>query len=94
MLRLTGKIAPPGGPALPFLDFSDMELSCRDGILVSKRIRKGKRNAPVNGILYWKGGDYAAELADTPWQPTRTWDLAQLLPEGGFEEKFLIHLKA
>ena len=59
-----------------------------------KKIRKGKRNAPINGIIYWKGGDYASELSGTPWQPTQTWDLAQLLPEGGFEEKFLVHLKA
>ncbi len=58
------------------------------------KIRKGKRNAPVNGILYWKGGDYAAEFAGTPWQPTHAWDCAELLPEGGFEEKYLVHQKA
>ncbi|MGE4550138.1 MAG: 16S rRNA (guanine(527)-N(7))-methyltransferase RsmG [Opitutales bacterium] len=59
-----------------------------------KKIRKGKRHAPVNGILYWKGGDYAEELADSPWSATQVWDVAELLPEGGFEGKFILHLKA
>ena len=59
-----------------------------------KKIRKGKRHSPVNGILYWKGGDYAEELADSPWSATQVWKVDELLPEGGFEEKFLIHLKA
>ena len=61
---------------------------------IRKKIRKGKRNSLVNGILYWKRGDYAAELSGTPWKPTQTWDCAELLPEGDFEGKFLIHLKA
>ncbi|MBL63918.1 MAG: 16S rRNA (guanine(527)-N(7))-methyltransferase RsmG [Opitutae bacterium] len=59
-----------------------------------KRIHKGRRHAPANGILYWKGGDYTAELEGTPWQPTQVWDCAELLPECGFEEKYLFHLKA
>ena len=59
-----------------------------------KKIRKGKRHAPLNGILYWKGGDYTEELGGTPWSPTQVWDVAELLPGGDFEEKFIIHLKA
>jgi 16S rRNA (guanine527-N7)-methyltransferase len=59
-----------------------------------KKIRKGKRHFPINGILYWKGGDYAEELAESPWSATQVWKVDELLPEGGFEEKFLIHLKA
>jgi 16S rRNA (guanine527-N7)-methyltransferase len=58
------------------------------------KIRKGKGHAPRNGILYWKGGDYDAELAGTPWRPTQTWDVSELLPEGDFEGKCLLHLKA
>jgi len=59
-----------------------------------KKIRKGKRHFPVNGILYWKGGDYADELADSPWSATQVWKVDELLPEGDFEGKFLLHLKA
>ena len=59
-----------------------------------KKIRKGKRHAPLNGILYWKGGDYTEELDGTPWSPTQVWDVAELMPEGGFEEKYLVHFKA
>ncbi|MBG30565.1 MAG: 16S rRNA (guanine(527)-N(7))-methyltransferase RsmG [Opitutae bacterium] len=59
-----------------------------------KKIHKGMRHSPANGILYWKGGDFSEELESTPWQTTQAWDVAELLPEGEFEEKFLLHIKA
>jgi 16S rRNA (guanine527-N7)-methyltransferase len=60
---------------------------------VSNKIRKGSRNAPSNGILYLKGGDYTEELKSSGLHPAKVWNLDESLPQAGLGEKFLIQLK-
>jgi 16S rRNA (guanine527-N7)-methyltransferase len=60
---------------------------------VSNKIRKGSRNAPSNGILYLKGGDYTEELKSSGLHPAKVWNLDESLPQAGLGEKFLIHFK-
>jgi 16S rRNA (guanine527-N7)-methyltransferase len=61
---------------------------------VRKRLNKGQRNSIPNGILYWKGGDWEDELEGTKLQPSRIWDAGEILPEAGYEEKYILHFKA
>ena len=59
----------------------------------SDKIAKGERHSPANGILYLKGGDYNEELKSSGLHPKTTWNLSELLPEAGLDEKYLIHFK-
>lgn len=61
---------------------------------VRNRLHKGQRNSIVNGILYWKGGDWQEELATSHLKPTQVWDAGEIFPEAGFEEKYILHIKA
>jgi len=61
---------------------------------VRNRLHKGQRNSIVNGILYWKGGDWQEELANSHLKPTQVWDAGEIFPEAGFEEKYILHIKA
>ncbi len=61
---------------------------------IRDRLHKGQRNSIGNGILYWKGGDWKNELEDSHLQPTRVWDAGEILPDAGYEEKFILHFKA
>ncbi len=61
---------------------------------VRERLHKGQRNSIANGILYWKGGDWKEELDGSHLQPTHVWDAGEILPEAGFQEKYILHFKA
>ena len=60
---------------------------------VHKKIAKGAKHSPANGILYLKGGDYTEELAGTGPTPAKIWNLDELLPEAELGEKYLIHFR-
>jgi 16S rRNA (guanine527-N7)-methyltransferase len=60
---------------------------------VHKKVAKGAKHSPANGILYLKGGDYTAELEGTGPTPAKIWNLDELLPEADLGEKYLIHFK-
>lgn len=60
---------------------------------VRKRLRKGQRNSIINGILYWKGGNWKEELDGSHLKPANVWDVAKLLPEANCEEKYILHFK-
>ena len=61
---------------------------------VRNLVRKGRRHHPANGVLYWKGGDWQAELGRGQPQPDQVWNLDELLPGGGFKEKYILHFKS
>lgn len=60
---------------------------------VRGKIRKGTRHSPANGILYLKGGDYQDELRASGLRPAKVWNLSDLAPDSGMEEKYLLHFK-
>ena len=61
---------------------------------IKDKLRHGKKNSIPNGLIYWKGGDWKEELQGHRLQPSRTWDVAKLLPEGDFEDKHILHFTA
>jgi 16S rRNA (guanine527-N7)-methyltransferase len=61
---------------------------------IKDKLRKGNRNSVKNGLLYWKGGDYKEELKGHRLQPSYIWDVAKVLPNGDFEEKYILHFSA
>ncbi len=61
---------------------------------IKDKLRKGNRNSLKNGLIYWKGGDYKEELEGQRLQPSQIWDVAKILPNGDFEEKYILHFSA
>jgi 16S rRNA (guanine527-N7)-methyltransferase len=61
--------------------------------LVRPRVRRGEKHAPGNGIIYWKGGSLAEEEAATGIAPSRALSLEELLNDGHFKEKYIIHYR-
>lgn len=59
---------------------------------VKDKIRKEQRNALENGILYLKGGDFAAET-DPYGEKVTIYDIPRFFKEDFFETKKVIHLK-
>lgn len=59
---------------------------------VKDKIRKEQKNALENGILYLKGGDFAAETAPYGEKVT-IYDIPRFFKEDFFETKKVIHLK-
>lgn len=58
---------------------------------IKGKLRKGNRNSIKNGLLYWKGGDFKEELEGQRLQPAQIWDVAKILPNGDFDEKYILH---
>ena len=61
---------------------------------IKDKLRKGNRNSIKNGLLYWKGGDFKEELEGQRLQPAQIWDVAKILPNGDFDEKYILHFPA
>ena len=61
--------------------------------LVRPRVRRGEKHSPGNGIIYWKGGSLADEEAATGIIPTRALSLEELLNDGYFKEKYIVHYR-
>ncbi len=61
---------------------------------IKGNLRRGQRNSLPNGVLYWKGGDLAAEYAAVGIEPRRTIDLEAELKDPYFAEKYILHFDA
>jgi 16S rRNA (guanine527-N7)-methyltransferase len=63
--------------------------------LIRARVRAGEKNAPGNGVIYWKGGSLAAEEAALGIAPSHVLPLAEALPdaENHFHEKYIVHYR-
>lgn len=57
-------------------------------------LRRGQRNSIPNGVLYWKGGDLAPELASIGIEPRKTIDLHEALEDDYFMQKYILHFDA
>lgn len=56
--------------------------------------RKGSKNSLENGLLYWKGGEYAEEVKALRLTPRNVWPISDFLPGKEFEGKYLLHFLA
>ncbi len=61
---------------------------------IKGNLRRGQRNSLPNGVLYWKGGDLAAEYAAIGIEPRRTIDLEAELKDPYFAKKYILHFDA
>lgn len=61
--------------------------------LVRPRVRRGEKHSPANGIIYWKGGSLADEETATGITPVRALSLEELLNDGCFKEKYIVHYR-
>ena len=52
-------------------------------------IKKGKSGELANGLICLKGGDLNQEISESDVRPS-LWDLEDIFPKEGFEEKFVI----
>lgn len=60
---------------------------------IRKRVRRGAKHSPENGVIYWKGGSLAAEENELGIAPTRVLSLAELLGDAHFFEKYIVHYR-
>ena len=60
--------------------------------LVGRRVRAGEKNAPCNGVAYWRGGSLAGDEAAAGVAPARVVSLAEILPgaEDFFQGKHIV----
>jgi len=56
--------------------------------------RRGRKHSLENGLLYWKGGEYAEEVAAMKIQPRHAWPINDFLPGDAFAGKYLLHFLA
>lgn len=61
---------------------------------IQGNLRRGQRNSLPNGVLYWKGGDLAAEYAAIGIKPRSTIDLQSELQDPYFADKYILHFDA
>ena len=63
--------------------------------LIRERMRSGEKNAPGNGVIYWKGGSLADEENALGIAPSRVLSLAETLSDadGYFHEKYIVHYR-
>lgn len=61
---------------------------------IKGNLRRGERNSIPNGVLYWKGGDLAAEYAAIGIEPRHRIDLEADLQDPYFAEKYILHFDA
>ncbi|WP_269537745.1 16S rRNA (guanine(527)-N(7))-methyltransferase RsmG [Cerasicoccus fimbriatus] len=61
---------------------------------IKKLGRRGKKHSLENGLVYWKGGEYADEVAKLKIKPRHVWPISDFLPGEEFEGKYLLHFLA
>ncbi|GHB99007.1 16S rRNA (guanine(527)-N(7))-methyltransferase RsmG [Cerasicoccus arenae] len=61
---------------------------------VRKLSRRGKKHSLENGLLYWKGGEYAEEVDKLKIKPVHVWPIDDFLPGEEFAGKYLLHFRA
>ncbi|CAI8294116.1 MAG: Ribosomal RNA small subunit methyltransferase G [Opitutia bacterium UBA7350] len=61
---------------------------------IQSNLRRGQRNSLPNGVLYWKGGDLAAEYAAIGIEPRYRIDLEAELKDPYFARKYILHFDA
>lgn len=59
--------------------------------LVKKLIAPGKKHSLTNGILYWKGGEFAPESEALGVEPAKTVELESMLDDPYFNGKYILH---
>jgi 16S rRNA (guanine527-N7)-methyltransferase len=61
---------------------------------IQGNLRRGQRNSLPNGVLYWKGGDLAAEYAAIGIEPRHRINLQAELKDPYFADKYILHFDA
>jgi 16S rRNA (guanine527-N7)-methyltransferase len=61
---------------------------------IQGNLRSGKRHSIPNGVLYWKGGEFAGELEALGIRPCRTINLEEVLDDSFFKQKYILHFEA
>lgn len=61
---------------------------------IHNNAREGHTHSLANGLLYWKGGAFAEELAPTQYAPDQIYDLETMLKNPYFCEKYILHFHA
>ncbi|MAV38975.1 MAG: 16S rRNA (guanine(527)-N(7))-methyltransferase RsmG [Puniceicoccaceae bacterium] len=61
---------------------------------IGNNARSGHKHSLANGLLYWKGGAFAEELASTQYAPDQIVDLGAMLNNPYFCEKYILHFHA
>ena len=58
---------------------------------IKKNVSSGRKHSLENGLLYWKGGVFADELAPLKIEPSNVFELEGMLQNSYFSKKFLLH---
>ncbi len=61
---------------------------------VRARLQPGVRHSLANGLLLWKGGDLAAEIAALGVEPRQKFFLEAFFNDPYFQEKYILHFAA
>lgn len=61
---------------------------------IQGNLRSGKRHSIPNGVLYWKGGEFAGELEALGIRPCETINLEEVLDDPFFKQKYILHFDA
>jgi 16S rRNA (guanine527-N7)-methyltransferase len=61
---------------------------------VRARLKRGSRHSLENGLLLWKGGDLAAEIAALGVAPRQKFFLEAFLRDPYFQGKYILHFAA
>jgi len=61
---------------------------------VRARLKRGSRHSLENGLLLWKGGDLAAEIAALGVEPRQKFFLEAFLQDPYFQGKYILHFAA
>ncbi|MEO0794831.1 MAG: 16S rRNA (guanine(527)-N(7))-methyltransferase RsmG [Verrucomicrobiota bacterium] len=61
---------------------------------IRKLGRRGQKHSLENGLLYWKGGEYAEEIEKLKIGPKQVWPINEFLPGEEFAGKYLLHFRA
>ena len=61
---------------------------------IKGNLRRGQRNSHANGVLYWKGGQLAEELATLGIDPRLKIGLEGFMADPYFENKSILHFDA
>jgi 16S rRNA (guanine527-N7)-methyltransferase len=61
---------------------------------ISNNLQNGNKHSFSNGVIYWKGGSFEAELKPLGLQYKTCVDLEQALGNPYFEDKFILHIES
>ncbi len=60
---------------------------------IKKRVRRGAKSSPANGVIYWKGGCLVQEKQALGISPDFVFSLEELFGDKYFFEKYIVHYR-